>query len=86
MSNNLAHLLTRSAARHPQRPALKLDDTAVTYEMLDEAASRVAGLLKGRGVQPGDRVGIMLPNVPYFGVVYYGVMRAGGVVAPSWCA
>ena len=35
-----------------------------------------------RGVEPGDRVGIMLPNVPYFPVVYYGVLRAGGVVVP----
>ena len=82
MSNNLAHLLTESAARHPDRPALKLDDTVLNYATLDEGASRVAGLLKDRGVQPGDRVGVMLPNVPYFGIVYYGVLRAGGVVVP----
>src|ERR671939_153134 len=82
MSHNLAHLLTDSAAQHPERPALKLDDTVVTYAMLNEGASRVAGLLKDRGLQPGDRVGIMLPNVPYFGIVYYGVLRAGGAVVP----
>jgi long-chain acyl-CoA synthetase len=82
MSTNLAGLLTGSAARYPERPALKLDDTVVTYKMLDDGASRVAGLLKDRGLQPGGRVGIMLPNVPYFGIVYYGVMRAGGVVVP----
>jgi long-chain acyl-CoA synthetase len=82
MASNLARLLTDSAARFPDRPALKLDDTVVTYEMLNDGASRVAGLLKERGLEPGDRVGIMLPNVPYFGVVYYGVMRAGGVVVP----
>jgi len=82
MSENLSHLLTDAAARHPERPALKLDDSVVTYAELHEGASRVAGLLKRRGVQPGDRVGVMLPNVPYFGVVYYGVLRAGGVVVP----
>jgi long-chain acyl-CoA synthetase len=82
MTNNLAGLLTDSAARHPERPALKLDDRVLTYEMLDEGAARVAGLLKERGLEPGDRVGVMLPNVPYFGIVYYGVMRAGGVVVP----
>ena len=82
MSNNLAQLLTESAARHPDRPALKLDDAVLTYATLDEGASRVAGLLKDNGLQPGDRVGVMLPNVPYFGVVYYGVLRAGGVVVP----
>jgi long-chain acyl-CoA synthetase len=82
MSSNLAQLLTQTASRHGDRPALKLDDAVVTYEMLDEGAARVAGLLQARGLQPGDRVGIMLPNVPYFGLAYYGVLRAGGVVVP----
>jgi long-chain acyl-CoA synthetase len=82
MSNNLALLLTDSAARHPDRSALTLDDSVLTYATLDEGASRVAGLLNYRGLQRGDRVGVMLPNVPYFGVVYYGVLRAGGVVVP----
>ena len=39
-------------------------------------------MLKSKGVGAGDRVGIMLPNVPYFPAVYYGVLRAGGVVVP----
>jgi len=82
MSSNLAQLLTQTASEHGDRPALKLDDVVVTYQMLDEGAARVAGLLRARGLQPGDRVGIMLPNVPYFGLVYYGVLRAGGVVVP----
>ena len=79
---NLATLLTESAQRHADRPALKLDDTVVTYEALDDASARVAGLLQARGFQTGDRVGIMLPNVPYFAIVYYGILRAGGVVVP----
>src|ERR1700759_3598236 len=79
---SLASLLTETAGRHADRPALKLDDTIVNYAVLNEGATRIAGLLKDRGLEPGDRVGIMLPNVPYFGVVYYGVLRAGGVVVP----
>ena len=82
MSSNLAQLLTRTASAHGDRPALKLDDAVLTYAMLDGAAARVAGLLRARGLEPGDRVGIMLPNVPYFGPAYYGVLRAGGVVVP----
>src|SRR4051812_16775582 len=82
MSGNLAGILTDTAERHGDRPALKLDDTVVTYAQLDEASARVAGLLAAQGLEPGDRVGIMLPNVPYFGIVYYGVLRAGGVVVP----
>jgi long-chain acyl-CoA synthetase len=75
-------MLTASAERHPDRPALKLDDAVVTYALLDELSARVAGLLRERGVEPSDRVGIMLPNVPYFAVCYYGVLRAGAVVVP----
>jgi long-chain acyl-CoA synthetase len=82
MSVNLAALLTASAERGPERPALKLDDTVLTYGALDEASARVAGLLRARGIGAGDRVGVMLPNVPYFAVAYYGILRAGGVVVP----
>ena len=42
----------------------------------------MAGLLRRRGIEPGERVGIMLPNVPQFAVAYYGVLRAGGVIVP----
>jgi long-chain acyl-CoA synthetase len=79
---NLAQNLTSTAAEHPDRPALRLDDAVLTYAQLDEASARAAGLLRGRGVERGDRVGIMLPNVPYFAVCYYGVLRAGAVVVP----
>src|SRR3954447_861269 len=82
MPTSLAELLTATASAHADRPALKLDDTVVTYAVLNEGATRIAGLLKDKGVQPGDRVGIMLPNVPYFAVAYYGILRAGGVVVP----
>src|SRR4051812_41807111 len=79
---SLAQLLTQTAARHGDRIALKLDDAELSYAAFEEGATRVAGLLKDRGLQPGDRVGLMLPNVPYFPVIYYGILRAGGVVVP----
>ena len=79
---SLAHLLTDTAAQHGENTAVKLDDVELTYQALDGASQLVAGLLASQGVQPGDRVGIMLPNVPYFPAVYYGVLRAGGVVVP----
>ncbi len=82
MGRNLASLLTDSAARSPERTAIKLEDGAMTFAQLDAASARLAGLLHERGFQPGDRVGVMLPNVPYFPVVYYGILRAGGVVVP----
>jgi long-chain acyl-CoA synthetase len=82
MSANLAGNLTAAAGRHGERVGQKLDDAELTYAMLDGAAARVAGLLRSRGIGPGDRVGIMLPNVPHFAAVYYGVLRLGAVVVP----
>ncbi len=82
MSANLALNLTRTAAEHPDAIAVKLDDAAFNYGLLDNAGQRVAAMLKSKGVGPGDSVGIMLPNVPYFPAVYYGVLRAGAVVVP----
>src|SRR4051794_13420809 len=79
---NLASLLTDNAEERADDAALKLDDATVTYAMLDEGSARVAALLRDKGIEPGDRVGIMLPNVPYFALAYYGVLRAGGVVVP----
>jgi long-chain acyl-CoA synthetase len=82
MSENLALNLTRTAAEHPDAIACKLDDAAFNYQLLDNASARVAAMLASKGVGAGDRVGIMLPNVPYFPAVYYGVLRAGAVVVP----
>ncbi|HWF25544.1 MAG TPA: AMP-binding protein, partial [Solirubrobacteraceae bacterium] len=79
---NLTSILTDSAARDPDRVAVKLDDVKVSYGLLDAATKLTAGLLADKGVGPGDRVGIMLPNVPYFAVAYFGVLRGGGIVVP----
>jgi len=67
---------------YPDRCAVRLDDTTYSYALLDELSARVAGWLRERGLEPGDPVGIMLPNVPQFPVFYYGVLRAGGAVVP----
>jgi long-chain acyl-CoA synthetase len=82
MSENLARILTDTAAEHGDRTAFKLDDIELTYAALDESSARVAALLASKGVAPGDRVGLMLPNVPYFPAIYYGILRAGAVVVP----
>ena len=84
MSNvtNLAKNLTDTTRTQAGRVAVRVDNAAMTYRALDEASARVAGLLHERGLKPGDRVGIMMPNVAEVPVVYYGVLRAGGVVVP----
>ena len=82
MSENLATILTETAERVPDQTAFKLDDVELTYSLLDEGSARVAALLRSRGLEAGDRVGLMMPNVPYFPAIYYGILRAGGVVVP----
>ncbi|ORV19569.1 long-chain-fatty-acid--CoA ligase [Mycobacterium celatum] len=80
--SSLALNLIDAARRHPERIALRLDEVEIPYTGLDAASACLAGLLAAHGLRPGDRVGVMLPNVPYFAVAYYGVLRAGGVVVP----
>ncbi|MFC5825151.1 long-chain-fatty-acid--CoA ligase [Nonomuraea insulae] len=79
---NLVDRLHTAADRLGGRAVLTLDEAELTYGTLEELSARLAGLLRGRGIGVGDRVAIMLPNVPEFGVVYYGVLRAGAVVVP----
>lgn len=79
---NLADNLTVTASKHGDRPAVRLGDTVVTYSQLQERAQRVATLLTQRGVGPGDRVGLVLPNVLEFPVLFYGALSIGAVVVP----
>jgi long-chain acyl-CoA synthetase len=82
VSLNLASIVDETAARVPQNVAVRLGEDELTYADLDEGSARLAAVLVERGLEPGDRVGVMLPNVPAFPIAYYGVLRAGGVVVP----
>ncbi len=79
---NFAEQLSAAAADARDRPAVKLDDQVLSYGELDAAVARAAGLLRGHGIGAGDRVGMQLPNVPYFPIVYFAALRLGAVVVP----
>jgi long-chain acyl-CoA synthetase len=79
---NLANNLTLTAGEHSERPAVRLDEHVTSYGDLLAGAQRVAGLLRSRGIGPGDRVGLVLPNVSPFPVLFYGAVAAGCVVVP----
>src|SRR5688500_14850639 len=79
---NLARMLIDTAAEHGDRPALKLDDLVLPYAGLEGGSRHIAGLLAHKGVGPGDRVGLMLPNVPHFPFLFYGALRLGAIVVP----
>jgi long-chain acyl-CoA synthetase len=74
--------LVASKERYPNRIALRCDELQFTYAEFDAAAARVATLLERAGVESGDRVGVMLPNIPAFAVVFYGIMYRGAVAVP----
>ena len=82
MGLNLASTVTESAAGVPATVAVRLGPLELTYADLDDRSARLATLLREKGLERGDRVGVMLPNVLEFPVSYYGVLRTGGVVVP----
>jgi len=79
---NLAENLRRTAERFPERVALRIGDRHLTYSQFDELASRAAGFMADMGVTCGDRVGLMVPNMFEFPVLFYGAARLGAVVVP----
>src|SRR6185312_13380087 len=79
---NLGQNLLDTAARDGDHPALRMDDAVLSYAEFRDAALRVAAFLREKGLEPGDRVGIVLPNVLAFPVVFYGIQLAGAAVVP----
>src|SRR5262245_46683399 len=82
MSLNLAVMLRESARAVPEKAAIIFDDFKLTYDHLDALSNQVAGGLRAAGVEPGDRVALMLPNVPQFVIGYYGILKAGAIAVP----
>lgn len=80
MGLNLGDCLHLSAKARPQAPCLIYEHIRLSYAEADASACRVAGLLQSAGIQPGDAVALMLPNVPQFPIIYHGILYAGGVV------
>ncbi|WP_332307484.1 AMP-binding protein [Leucobacter komagatae] len=79
---SVASILSESAKRHADRPALFYNDEAITYRELWEQTRAYAGALRARGIGRGDRVAMMIPNVPDFPRVYYAVLALGAIVVP----
>jgi long-chain acyl-CoA synthetase len=79
---NLAQNLLDTAAKEGRHPALRMDDAQLSYDEFRDAALRAAAGIRSRGVEPGDRVGMVLPNVLSFPIVFYGALLAGATVVP----
>ncbi|QIN79896.1 long-chain-fatty-acid--CoA ligase [Rubrobacter marinus] len=82
MTLNLAVLLEESAKTRPEKTALVIGEREMTYSALRDAAKSFAGALSSMGVGPGDKVALLVPNVPQFVVAYYGILSTGASVVP----
>jgi long-chain acyl-CoA synthetase len=76
----LDRLLASTARRFASRPAVHFAGRTLAYGGLDRRVSRLANALRALGVDRGDRVLLLLPNLPQTVIAYYAVLRAGGVV------
>lgn len=78
----LAHTLEEITSRYRKREAIRFENRSYTYQELDEEANRVAGGLASLGIGKGDRVAMMLPNIPEFVFSFFGIQKLGAIAVP----
>ncbi len=79
---NLATLLEDSARNVPTRTAVICGDLKLTYAEVNAKANQVANALLEKGISKGDKVALSCPNLPFFPIIYYGILKTGAVVVP----
>jgi long-chain acyl-CoA synthetase len=77
---SLVALLDDSFTRHKDLPAYKFMGSTLSFGLVDDLSRAFAAWLQGQGLERGDRVAIMMPNVPQYPVAVAGILRAGLVV------
>jgi long-chain acyl-CoA synthetase len=77
---SLVALLEESFARYRDLPAYRFMGKAITFGQVDDLSRAFAAWLQGQGLARGDRVALMMPNVPQYPVAVAAVLRAGFVV------
>ncbi|MCX5371005.1 MULTISPECIES: AMP-binding protein [unclassified Streptomyces] len=81
-ADSLVHAFRRSVAEAPDRTCLAYFDGRLGYREVDELSDSVAGHLAARGLEPGDRVAVLLQNSPLFVIALLGAWKAGATVVP----
>ena len=79
---NIATMLEESAKRRGAKTAFALGAHEISFAELDAGARKVAAGLAALGVEPGDKVALSCPNLPFFPIAYFGILKAGAVVVP----
>lgn len=76
----LHHFLKEAALRFPDHPCTILNDTSISFQNMDQLTDRLAAGMAGLGVKKGDRVGILIPNIPQFVMAFFATLKIGAVV------
>lgn len=79
---NIAANLQRTACYFPEKIAIHFMDQTITYGQLNAAVNQIANGLRSKGVVKGDKVVLACPNLPYFPMIYYAILKLGAVVVP----
>jgi len=79
---NLADFLTDTTARIPDHPAIRFEGESVTFAEMNERVDALAHGLVRSGLNPGDFCVSMMPDSPYWPMVYYALAKVGAVVVP----
>ncbi len=79
---NLKLMLEEAARRYGKKTAIVLGDRRLSYAELDEASNKIANALIKLGISKGERVAMLLPNSSEFVIIYFGIVKAGGIAVP----
>ncbi len=79
---NLASIIEDHARKRPDRTAVIFNDMRFSYGQLNAMANMIANGLVKLGIQKGDHVALSCPNLPYFPMVYFAILKVGAVVVP----
>jgi long-chain acyl-CoA synthetase len=74
------YFLHESAIKYPERACTIFKGAKISFREMDAITDQLAAALVGLGIKKGDRVGIFIPNTPQFVMIYFGILKAGGVV------
>jgi long-chain acyl-CoA synthetase len=79
---NLASMISHHARLAPQKEAVIWENVRLTFGEIDKLSNRVANALTDMGIGRGEKVALSCPNLPFFPIAYYGIMKAGAAVVP----
>ena len=79
---NVTSFLDDSALKHADKPAFTFMETTLTFAQVYAAANQVANGLIANGLKKGDKIALSCLNLPYFPIIYFGILKMGAIVVP----